>query len=107
MVIMRQTRRTFVERCDFRSSFGFGDGPGHRQRLGLRGSGPQSVITDLGVLAPDPDSCELVQVAVHPGVTVEQCKAATGWDLRVAGDLRRTAPPTALELDTLRRLQAP
>ena len=106
MVIMRQTNRAFVERCDFRSSIGFGDGPGHRQRLGLHGGGPRRVITDLGVLAPDPDTCELVQVAVHPGVTVDRCRAATGWDLRVAGDLATTDPVTEHELTELRRLQA-
>jgi glutaconate CoA-transferase subunit B len=106
MVIMRQSDRAFVERCDFRSSIGFGDGPGHRERLGLRGAGPQRVITDLGVLAPDPATCELVQVAVHPGVSVEQCRAATGWDLRVAGEVVTTAPPTVEELTELRRLQA-
>ena len=106
MVVMRQTARAFVERCDFRSSIGFGDGPGHRERLGLRGRGPQRVITDLGVLAPDPVTCELVQVAVHPGVTVERCRAATGWPLRIADDVTTTEPPTEHEVAELRRLQA-
>jgi glutaconate CoA-transferase subunit B len=58
MVIMRQSRRAFVERCDFRSSIGFGDGAGDRERLGLRGAGPRWIITDLGVLEPDPVTCE-------------------------------------------------
>ena len=50
IVIVRQGPRTFVERCDFRTSVGFGDGAGDRARLGLRGQGPQIVITDLGIL---------------------------------------------------------
>ncbi len=106
MVIMRQTARAFVTRCDFRSSMGFGDGPGDRERLGLRGGGPTLVITDLGVLQPDPKSCELVMTSMHPGVTRDQCTAATGWPLRFADDLGQTALPTNHEIDALRELQA-
>lgn len=106
VVIVRQSRRVFVERVDFVTSVGFGSGPGDRERLGLRGAGPQAVITDLGVLQPDPGSCELTLTHVHPGVTVEQVKEATGWDLAVANDLQTTEPPTPTELETLRRLQA-
>ena len=106
MVIMRQGKRAFVERCDFRSSIGFGDGKGDRERLGLRGGGPKWVVTDLGVLTPDPETCELVMSALHPGVTREQCSEATGWALRFADDLPTTEAPSALELDTLRALQA-
>lgn len=106
MVVMRQTCRTFVERCDFRSSVGFGDGPGDRQRLGLRGGGPQWIVTDLGVLQPDPMTCELVMTAVHPGVTREQCVHATGWPLRFADILTVTRVPDTQELATLAELQA-
>src|SRR5262249_25479451 len=83
IVVVRQGTRTFVERCGFRSSVGFGDGPGCREKLGLRGAGPVAVITDLGVLRPDPASCELVLSEVHPGVAVDEVRAATGWELRV------------------------
>jgi glutaconate CoA-transferase subunit B len=106
IVIMRQTARAFVERCDFRTSIGFGDGPGHREQAGLRGRGPQLVITDLGVLRPDPATCEFVLAATHPGVTPEQCAAATGWPLRNASDLTSTSPITASELDALDKLRA-
>jgi glutaconate CoA-transferase subunit B len=105
MVIMRQTRRGFVDRVDFRTSLGFGDGPGDRERLGLRGAGPQLVVTDLGLLGPDPTTCELVLTHVHPGVTFEQCQAATGWPLRAAPDLAVTAPVSPDELSPLRQLQ--
>ena len=104
MVIMRQSKRAFVERCDFRSSVGYGDGPGDRERFGLQGGGPKWVITDLGVLEPDPVTCELTMVALHPGVTREQAVAATGWSLRFADDVPTTAPPTADELDALEDL---
>src|ERR1022692_2531799 len=66
IVVVRQTRRTFVERVDFITSVGFGDGPGSRERLGLTGAGPRRVITDLGVLAPDPETLELVQTGIYP-----------------------------------------
>ncbi len=104
IVIVRQSRRTFVERCDFRSSVGFGDGPGYRDKLGLRGSGPVAVITDLGVLRPDPATCELVLTEVHPGVEVDEVRAATGWELQVADPVAVSAPPTATELTALRSL---
>src|SRR5690606_28897640 len=58
-IMVRHSRRTFVERLDFRTSVGYGDGPGHRARLGLRGRGPTLVVTDLGILEPDPATCQL------------------------------------------------
>jgi len=104
IVIVRQSRRTFVERVDFVTSVGYGHGPGDRQRLGLRGRGPVLVITDLGVLEPDPETCELTLTRLHPGVTLEQAREATGWPLRRAGTVVVSDPPTTLELDALRRL---
>jgi glutaconate CoA-transferase, subunit B len=106
MVIMRQSARAFVDKCDFRSSVGFGDGPGDRQRLGLRGGGPQLVITDLGVLQPDVTSCQLVMTSMHPGVTREQCLLATGWPLSFADEVAVTSAPSNAELAMLRTLQA-
>ena len=65
IVVARQTRRSFVDRVDFVTSVGFGAGPGDRARLGLTGAGPRRVLTDLGVLEPDPDSCELVLTGLY------------------------------------------
>src|SRR5271166_4963626 len=70
IVVLRQSRRTFTERVDFVTSVGFGDGPGSRKQLGLTGGGPLQVITDLGVLRPDPASFELVLTGIYPGVPV-------------------------------------
>ncbi|HET8614427.1 MAG TPA: CoA-transferase [Actinomycetales bacterium] len=106
VVVVRHTTRTFVDRVDFVTSMGFGRGAGDRERLGLRGRGPQQVITDLGILEPDPTTCELTLTRVHPGTTVDQVRAATGWDLAVAPEVRVTDPPTARELDVLRQLKA-
>ena len=105
-VMLRQTPRAFVDRVDFITSVGHGDGPGHRERLGLRGRGPVLVITDLGMLEPDPVTCQLTLTAVHPGVAVDAVRAATGWDLAVADTVRTVDAPTSDELFILRELNA-
>ncbi|HEY1237422.1 MAG TPA: CoA-transferase subunit beta [Solirubrobacterales bacterium] len=106
IVIIRQSARTFVEQLDFRTSVGYGSGPGDRERLGMDGRGPTIVITDLGVLRPDPESRELTLTQVHPGVSAEQAREQTGWPLRVSDDLEETDPPADEELGVLRRLRA-
>ena len=105
-VIVRQSPRTFVDRVEFVTSVGFGSGPGDRERFGLRGAGPRFVITDIGVLEPDPETCELTLTRLHPGSTVEQAREATGWDLRVSPDLRTVDAPADAELAALRALKA-
>lgn len=105
IVVVRQSRRTFVERVDFVTSVGYGEGAGHRQRLRLGGRGPVMVITDLGVLRPDHETCELTLTEVHAGVEVATVREATGWDLAVADDVTVTRPPTPEELTTLRALE--
>jgi glutaconate CoA-transferase subunit B len=105
IVVLRQSRRTFAERVDFVTSVGYGDGPGDRQRLGLAGGGPRKVITDLGVLRPDPGTLQLVLAEIYPGVSVAQVRASTGWDLAVSPDLAEVALPTELELSALRELR--
>jgi glutaconate CoA-transferase subunit B len=104
IVIVRQSKRSFVDRVEFVTSVGYGSGPGDRARLGLRGRGPVLVITDLGVLEPDPGSCELTLTRLHPGVTADQAREATGWPLRVASPLGATPSPTGTELTALRAL---
>ena len=104
VVVMRQRARAFVEQVDFVTSVGFGTGPDDRELLGLRGRGPTRVITDLGVLEPDPEAKELVLTAVHAGVTVEEVRAQTGWELQVSAELAVTPPPTEAELTALRSM---
>jgi glutaconate CoA-transferase subunit B len=105
-IIIKQTKRSFVPKLDFLTSVGHLDGGESRAMSGARGAGPTAVITDLGVLVPDPVTRELTLVAIHPGVTVEQVKASTGWELKVAEKLAHTVAPTAAELETLRELQS-
>ena len=104
-IIIKQTKRSFVAKLDFLTSVGHLEGGDSRATSGARGAGPTAVITDLGVLSPDPVTRELSLVAIHPGITVEQAKASTGWELKVARELAHTAPPTTAELETLRELQ--
>lgn len=106
IVIVKQSVRTFVERVDFITSVGHRIGNTTRQQLGFTGAGPTTVITDLGILCPDPTSSELTLTQLHPGVTVEEARAATGWPLAVATDLLTTSPPTEAELTVLRRLKS-
>ncbi len=105
IVVMRQRLRAFVSAVDFVTSVGHGSGPGDRARLGLRGAGPRRVITDLGVLEPDPETAELVVTALHPGITIEQVRAETGWEIEVSPDLKITDPPSETELATLRAMR--
>lgn len=104
LIVMKQSARTFVERLDFRTTAGFLDGGDARQRAGLRGAGPQAVITDLGEFTPDPATRELTLTAVCDGVTVDAVRAACGWPLRAAERLAKIAPPTEIELRALRAL---
>jgi glutaconate CoA-transferase, subunit B len=87
-VMLRQSPRAFVERLDFRTSVG---------------DNVRVVVTDHGIL--EPRDGELTLTHVHPGVTVEETRAATGWDLKVADDVAETAPPSDEELHALRSLR--
>ena len=105
IVIVRQNTRAFVDKVDFVTSVGYGAGPGDRERLGLTGSGPKKIITDLGVLEPDPETLEFTMTGLYPGVSAETAREKTGWDLRIADEPEIVTPPTAAELDALRRFQ--
>ena len=105
IVVVRHSPRALVERVDFITSVGYGQGPGERERLGLAGGGPRVVITDLGILEPDPDSCELTLTRLHRGASVAKAREATGWPLALAADLSTTDPPSQQELEILRRLE--
>jgi glutaconate CoA-transferase subunit B len=87
-VMLRQTPRAFVEELDFTTSVG------DKVRV---------VVTDLGVL--EPREGELTLTALHPGVELEDARAATSWKLRISEDVAETAAPTDEELAALRSLK--
>jgi glutaconate CoA-transferase, subunit B len=105
-IIMAQSKRAFVPALDFVTSLGHGEGGDHRARLGLKTKGPTRLITDMAIFEPDPESREMVVTSIHAGVTREQIAAATGWPVRFAAEVAETQPPSALELEALRDLQA-
>jgi glutaconate CoA-transferase, subunit B len=106
LIVMKQSPRSFVPRLSFLTSCGYLDGSGARRASGCPGSGPRAVITDLGVLRPHPQTDELQLAELYPGVTEEAVRAATGWPLQVAGDLRTLQAPEPAVLAILRNLYA-
>ena len=71
-IIMRQSPRSFVDKLDFVTSFGHGEGGDHRTRMGIKTKGPTKLVTDLAVFEPDPVTREMTVTSIHPGVTREQ-----------------------------------
>lgn len=106
LITLRHSTRALVAKLDFVTSAGHLDGGDSREKLRLPGKGPTAVITDLGILTPDPVTKELTLTSIHPGVEVDKVVKATGWPLKVAAGLATTAPPTAQELTVLRDLHA-
>lgn len=98
------TPRTFVERLDFLTTFGHGEGGDHRERLGLTTKGPTAVFTDLCILRPDPVTKELTVVSLHPGVAARDAQERTGWPIKIADQVEVTPAPAPAELDVLRAL---
>ena len=94
-------KRRFPERVEFITSAGFIDGRGGREARGLRGRGMVGVVTDICIMEPD-ESGEMNLVALHPGKTIEEAKANTGWELKIAAQVKTTELVTKKELKILR-----
>lgn len=103
-IIMAQSKRSFVDKLDFITSFGHGEGGDHRERLGLKTKGPTKLITDLCIFEPDPKTREMIVTSIHPGVTREQIAENTGWQVTFAAAVKETSAPNAQELKVLREL---
>jgi glutaconate CoA-transferase subunit B len=105
LIIMAHEKRRLVPRVDYITSPGWGEGdeagPAWRRAQGLTRGGPSALITSLGVFHFPQGRAVLTHL--HPGVTLEQVAAATGWELEVAPDLATTVPPTAQELEIIRK----
>jgi glutaconate CoA-transferase subunit B len=99
---MRQAPRSFVERLDFRTSPGHSGDPAHDAARGWSGTGPTDVVTDLGTYVFDGATGEMTLATLHPGVSIDDVRASTGWEVRVADDVGTTAPPTDEELRLIR-----
>src|SRR5215472_6739400 len=104
VTLMAHEPRRLVERVSYVTSPGHGEGEGWRERHGLLGGGPAAIVTTLAVLRFPAGGGEAFLASVHPRHTVEEVRAATGWDLRVAPDAGETPAPAAEELAHIRRL---
>jgi len=105
IIMLKQNKRNFVENLDFITSVGYGEGYNHISSLGFSGNGPSAIITDLGILEPDPETKEFILTHIHPGIDVELVKDSTGWDLKTAENVMLTDIPTDEEIEVLRNLQ--
>ncbi len=104
LIVLQQSKRTFVEKVDFITSAGYLDGGDTRAKLNLPGKGPVAIITDLCIMEPEAGSCEFIVTHLHPGVTREKVIENTGWTVRFAGQVDETETPSETELTALRAL---
>jgi glutaconate CoA-transferase subunit B len=107
-VIMRQSKRSFVERIDFRTSPGNLGGAEQAERIRSEGGwlgrgpcGPSVVVTDLGIWHFD-DGGEMRLDSLHPGASLDEVRATVGWEPKVAAALATTPAPTTGELRLIR-----
>lgn len=105
IIVMRQDPRRFVETLDFLTTPGYLDGPGARERAGLpAGTGPYRVITQLGLFDFEETTKRMRLLATHPGVSVADVQAATGFELLVPAEVQITEPPSREVLDVMREI---
>ena len=102
IIILEQSRDRFPERVDFITTPVFLQGSDSREKAGLKPSGPNVVVTDLGVFRFAEDSKEMYLDSYHHGVRVDEIKDNVGWELKISSQLKETSPPTTLELEVLR-----
>ena len=104
IVAMKHESRRFVGRVDFITSPGFLSGGDSRREAGLIAGGMYRVVTDLGIFGFEARSKRMQLEALHPGVTVDDVQASTGFELFVSANLAVTEAPTEYELAVLRHL---
>jgi glutaconate CoA-transferase, subunit B len=102
LVIMRQAQRSFVDKLHFRTSPGHSGDPAHDAARGWSGSGPTSVVTDLGTYGFDASTGEMTLMTLHPDVSLDDVRASSGWEPRLSDDLGITEPPSDDELRIIR-----
>jgi len=104
VIIINHQKHRLVEKVDFVTSPGFLDGGDARKKAGLPGGGPAVIITDRAILKPHGPEHEFHLASIHPGHTVDEVMANTGWDLKSIPDLGVTPEPTKVEMDALHHI---
>jgi glutaconate CoA-transferase, subunit B len=94
VVMMLHQKQRFPEKVDFVTTPGYFSGSGQREKMGFPGGGPSVVVSTMGILRFHKETKEMYLESYHPGVTIEQIKANTGWDLKIADDVRETERPS-------------
>ncbi|MBA7702365.1 Glutaconate CoA-transferase subunit B [subsurface metagenome] len=107
-IVCDHERRNFVDKVDFISGVGYLDGPGAREKLGLIGGGPCLILTDKAIFDFDPETKLARLRSIHPGVSLEDVIANTGFTHDyVPQHVAETPPPTDEELRLLREVIDP
>ncbi|MFH1821103.1 MAG: CoA-transferase [Methanobacteriota archaeon] len=104
VIIIRHEKEKFVEKVDYITSPGYLNGPGAREKAGLRGGGPSVVISTMGTFRFDDKTKEMYLDTYHPGITIEQVRQNTGFHLKVSPSVRETEPPTVQQINILREV---
>ena len=104
VIVMKQKKDRFVEKVDYVTTVGHYKGYNSRKSLGLRGSGPQCIISDMAVFRFDETSKELYIESYHPTFTLDQVQENLGYNVKVSPDVKETALPTPQELTILNEM---
>ena len=104
MILTVHEKRRFTERVDFVTSPGYLSGGDSRRKSGLLFGGVSRMVTTLGVFDFEPQTRRMRLLALHPGVSVADVHANTGFEVLVSDALTTTAPPTDQELEILHML---
>ncbi len=98
IIMMHLGKGKFVDRVQFLTTPGYISGPGAREEAGLKGKGPEYVVTEKCIFAFDEKTKEMYLKLLYPGVTVEEVKQLVGWDLKVAANMEKPEPPTEQQI---------
>ena len=105
-LVMKQSKRGFVEKIDFVTSLGYGKGGDDRASYGVTTKGPSRLITDLCIMEPHATDKHFIVTSIHPGISRDDIIAATGWQVEFADEIAQTLVPSDHELQILRDLHA-